>query len=278
MTPHYASPEQVRGDTITTASDVYSLGVLLYKLLTGRLPHRLSGLSVLEIDQVLNQETPVKASNAVTMATADESIRGARSRQLARRLAGDLDNIVAMALRPEPDRRYGSAEQLAQDLERHLTGQPVMARRATFGYRMNVFLRRNKLAAAVTALILLLIVAFAASTARQATETARQRDRAELERDKATQVSAFLVDLFREVDPWEAPGSDLTVREVLDRGSVKIEQELENQPEVRATLQQAIGTVYTHLGLHDQATPHLETRSKPCGRSWERIISTSPGQ
>ena len=246
MTPHYASPEQVRGGTITTASDVYSLGVLLYKLLTGRLPHRLSGLSVLEVERVLAEETPVKASVA------------ARPRPAARRLAGDLDNIVAMALRREPGRRYGSAEQLAQDIERHLTGRPVMARRDTFGYGMSVFLRRNKVAAAVAGLILAMIVAFAVSSARQAAETARQRDRAQLERDKARQVSAFLVDIFQEVDPWKASKRDLTVRAALDRGAVKIERELESQPEVRAALQETIGTVYINLGLHEQAAPHLE--------------------
>ncbi len=259
MTPHYASPEQIRGETITTASDVYSLGVLLYKLLTGRLPHRLTGLSVREAERVLSEETPVKASIAVTLPAGGASRRVARPQQLARRLAGDLDVIVATALRHEPARRYGSVEQLAQDLERHLTGHPVMARRDTFGYRMGVFLRRNKMAAAIAGLVLTLIVAFAVSSARQAAETARQRDRAQLERDKAKEVSSFLVDLFREVDPWEAPGSDLTVREVLDRGAIKIEQELRDQPEVRATLQEAIGTVYVNLGLHERAAPHLET-------------------
>ncbi len=261
MTTNYASPEQVRGGTITTASDVYSLGVLLYKLLVGRLPHRLTGLSVREVERVLAEETSVKASIAVTSVGKDAMPAGgkARPQQLARRLAGDLDNIVAMALRHEPGRRYGSVEQLAQDIERHLTGRPVMARRDTFGYRMSVFLRRNKMAAVATGLILAMILAFAASTARQAAETARQRDRAQLERDKAKQVSAFLVDLFQQVDPWETSRSDPTVREVLDRGAVKIEQELENQPEVRATLQEAIGTVYLNLGLHEQAAPHLET-------------------
>ncbi len=258
MTPDYASPEQVRGETITTASDVYSLGVLLYKLLTGRLPHRLTDLSLREVERVLSDETPAKMSAAALRAEGAPAT-GLRAQALARRLTGDLDNIVAMALRREPGRRYGSVELLARDLENHLAGRPVTARRDTFGYRANVFLRRNKVAAAAAAAIFALIVAFAVSSVRQAAETARQRDRAELERDKAKQVSAFLVDLFREVDPWEAPGSDLTVREVLDRGAVKIKSELEDSPEVRATLQEAIGTVYTHLGLHDQAAPHLET-------------------
>ncbi len=254
MTPHYASPEQVSGETITTVSDVYSLGVLLYRLLTGRLPHRFTGLTIREIERVLSEEEPVKPSVAVTR---EPAAGDARPQKLSRRLAGDLDNIVAKALHRDPARRYGSVEQLAEDVHRHLTGRRVAARQDSFGYRMSVFLHRHRMAVGVAGLVLVLMTAFAAAMTWQAAQTSRQRDRAELERDKARQVSAFLVELFMEEDPWQAPGSELTVRQVLDRGASRVERELGDQPEVRATLLDAIGSVYIHLGLNEQAAPHL---------------------
>ena len=271
MTPHYASPEQVRGEAITTASDVYSLGVLLYKLLAGRLPHRLAGLPHREIERVLSKEEPARPSTVVTAVEAPSDVRGqaptpaavsrhraTRPQQLRRQLTGDLDNIVLMALRKEPSRRYGSVEQLSEDLRRHLEGLPVTARQSTLAYQVGTFVRRHKLAVGLAVLILAMVVAFAAAMARQAAQTARQRDRAELERDKAELVSAFLVDLFEVVDPGEAKGNSITAREVLDRGAEQVRRELDGQPEVQASLLDAIGTVYLNLGLYERSAALLE--------------------
>ncbi len=271
MTPHYASPEQVRGEAITTASDVYALGVLLYKLLAGRLPHRLAGLPPREIERVLSKEAPPRPSTVVTVVETPSDVRrggptpaavsrqrATRPQQLRRQLTGDLDNIVLMALRKEPARRYGSVEQLSDDLRRHLEGLPVTARKSTLAYQAGTFVRRHKLAVGFAVFILAMVVTFAAAMARQAAQTARQRDRAELERDKAELVSAFLVDLFEVVDPGEAKGSSITAREVLDRGAEQVKRELEGQPEVQASLLEAIGTVYLNLGLYDQSAPLLE--------------------
>ncbi len=271
MTPQYASPEQVQGAAITTASDVYSLGVLLYLLLAGRLPYDLDGLSPSEVERVLNQEEPEPPSTAVARPlreaasdTPPESAiqavrrRGGSLQQLRRRLSGDLDNIVLMALAKDPSRRYGSVEQLSEDLRNHLEGLPVMARPKTLGYRLSSYLRRHRLLVGTAALILVLLASFALAMARQAADTARQRDRAEAERDRAEQVSQFLIDLFRDVDPWAADANQVTARQILDRGAEKIEQRLADQPELRASLLDAVGTLYLHLGLFDQASPLLD--------------------
>ncbi len=277
MTLRYASPEQVRGAAITTASDVYSLGVLLYELLTGRTPHRIEGLSPAQVERVLTDEEPQKPSVAVTGAEAPPaeepanearpaSLPTASRPQLRRQLAGDLDNIVLQALRKESERRYGSVQQLSEDLRRHLEGLPVLARQDSVVYQVGKFLRRNKLAVAAAGLFLALILAFAGAMAFQATQVARQRDRAEeerqraeIERQRAEQVSEFLVDLFEEADPWRKGGETVTARQLMDRGAERIDRELGDQPEVRASLLAAIANVYRKLGLYPQAETQIET-------------------
>ena len=266
MTPSYASPEQVRGRTVTTASDVYSLGVLLYNLLTGKLPHELRGLSPAEVDRMLHQAEPIRPSIAIThpeLRTDDRGqeqvltpgriaeLRRTRPQQLRRQLAGDLDHIVAKALRKEPAARYGSVEQLLQDLHRHRDRLPVLARQGSLGYSVGKLLRRHRLAAGAAGLIFALLVIFAGAMAHQATQTAQQRDRAE-------QVTTFLIDLFEIVDPGSARGNSIKARELLDRGAERVERELGDQPEVQANLRHAIGTVYLNLGLYDEAEPLLE--------------------
>src|SRR5215467_10401123 len=174
MTPDYASPEQVRGDPITTSSDVYSLGVLLYELLTGHRPYRITTGSPVEIIRAICEQEPDKPSTAVAKVRAlpdgesdtvvrltPESVSKARASQpdkLRRQLEGDLDNIILKAMRKEPQRRYASAEQLSEDLRRYLEGLPVIARKDTLGYRAGKFVRRHKAGVVVLALLLILAV------------------------------------------------------------------------------------------------------------------------
>ncbi len=234
MTPEYASPEQVRGERLTTASDTYSLGVLLYKLITGRLPYRLGEATLPEIERVICDREPPRPS---TVGDASRELRG------------DLDNIVAMALRKDPARRYRSVEQLSEDLSRHLTGMPVVARRDTLTYRAGKFVRRHRLgvsAAALVTLSLLLGLAVSAWMAVVATAERRQSE----------QVLSFLERLFEEADPTR--GESLTVRELLDRGTRQFERELADQPAAQARLMGTVGEAYRQLGAYEPAETLLE--------------------
>ncbi|HEX6185320.1 MAG TPA: serine/threonine-protein kinase, partial [Pyrinomonadaceae bacterium] len=244
MTPEYASPEQVRGETVTTAADVYSLGALLFELLTGERAHKLADRSLAEIERVIC-ETEAERPSAVVSRRAGVPFR------LRRELAGDLDNIVLTALRKEPDRRYRSAEQLSEDVRRYLEGRPVTARQDTLGYRAGKFVRRHKASVAAAVAVFVLLVGFAAAMSVQAARIARERDR-------ANAVTGFLVELFEVSDPGEARGNAITARELLDRGAVKIKDELRDQPEGQAALMDTMGSVYRKLGLYDSALPLAE--------------------
>jgi serine/threonine-protein kinase len=234
MTPDHASPEQIRGETITTASDVYVLGVLLYELLTGQRPFLVTSRRVADIERAICEKTAEPPSHyfadahneAVTKAAA---VRDANAGRLRRVMSGDLDNIVLMAMRKEPERRYASAQQMASDIGRYLDGRPVIARRDTLGYRTRKFLQRNWAAAGAFAALLALLCVFAANSYLQAKRFAKERDlvavqraSAERERQRATEVSDFLVNLFRLSDPERSSGSQVTARELLDCAAVSI--------------------------------------------------------
>lgn len=154
FTPEYASPEQVRGEPVTTAADVYSLGAVLYELLTGRLVHELKNRSITEVERVVCVQEPERPSLAATR----EKSTGFKTNRMGRELSGDLDNILLMALRKEPAQRYQSVEQFAQDLGRYLQGRTVIARQPTLVYRSVKFVKRHKAGVAAAALIVILLV------------------------------------------------------------------------------------------------------------------------
>jgi eukaryotic-like serine/threonine-protein kinase len=272
MTPDHASPEQIRGEMVTTASDVYVLGVLLYELLCGQRPFQVAGLRFHEIERVICDKDPPPPSHAwTTMHVGRKELeriagqRGSTPARLRRQLAGDLDNIVLMAMRKEPERRYGSVEQLSADIDLYLRAMPVVARRDTWSYRANKFVTRHVLGVTLSALFVLMLAAFAASMYVQAERLRDERDRtraqferAEAERNRAERVSGFLVDLFRRSDPWESGGENATALELLERGAQRIETELANDPDTQANLLDAIGRVYLARGETDKAVPLLE--------------------
>ena len=261
LTPDYASPEQVLGEPITTSSDVYQLGLLLFELLTGSRPYRLAGSSIVELERVLTESDPTRPSTVVarvgsvpgvggepSFEPADEraAARSTTPDRLRRRLAGDLDNIVLMAMRREPDRRYPSAGDLAEDIQRHLEGHPVRAHTDTWSYRAGKFARRNRVGVATLAAVFVLVAGFGVAMARQARETAVALGRAE-------QVTEFLVGLFQSSSPEFARGDTVTVREVLDLGAERIRVELTEEPEVQTQLMSVVAQVYEHLELNDEA-------------------------
>jgi eukaryotic-like serine/threonine-protein kinase len=270
MTPDHASPEQVRGQAITTSSDVYVLGVLLYKLLCGTGPFFISSTRLSEIERAICEKDPAPPSQMVSVGESPESksiaeARGMSSKRLRRALDGDLDNIVLMAMRKEPERRYGSAEQLAGDIQRFLEGKPVIARRDTVSYRASKFVKRHWLPVSAAAAATFMIIAFSVTTYMQSVRiaaerdhAAEQRERAEHERVRAEEVSSFLVNLFKLSDPEENRGNQVTARELLDSGAKRLKAGLQDQPETKAALLSTVGAVYDSLGQYKDALPILD--------------------
>jgi len=249
MTPRYASPEQIRGEPTTTATDVYSLGVVLYELLAGRAPFP-ADTSLSDLERMICEGAPARPSAIVRAATTEP--------RRARSLAGDLDMIVLMAMRKEPERRYGSVDQLDDDIRRHLEGLPVMARPDTVRYRTAKFVRRNPAPVAAAALIVVLLAVSGVAMSVQLGRTRAERDRANVEAETARSTAEFLEGLFRVSDPSEARGQSVTAREILERGAQRVEKDLAEQPLVQARLLRSIGSVYANLGLYGDARPILE--------------------
>src|SRR5215470_11210703 len=217
MTPEYASPEQARGQAVATTTDVYSLGVVLYELLTERRPFEFRTYSSTEIERAFC-DTEIEEPSKVVGRRTDAPTR------LARQLAGDLDNILLMAMRNEPERRYQSVEQFSEDIRRYLAGLPVVARKDTLGYRAGKFVRRHKGVVAILALLAILAVAMTVQAAR----IARERDRANQEEATAEAVTQSLVSMFEVADSGKAMGNVITARELLEQGTEKVVRELKN--------------------------------------------------
>lgn len=265
LTPQYASPEQVRGELVTTASDVFSLGVLLYRLLTGCLPLEFPSLEAHAVERILMTQEPMRPSAAVIRSDSPRPAmpgrKGREQRQravLQRRLIGDLDTIALKALDKEPQRRYGSVEQLRADLDRYRRGLPIEARAASLAYRARKLLRRYRLPLGILALFMALLIAATTFLAILSARLSVQRDAARLERDKAREVVTFLEETFRISDPVETSRGEMTAREILDRGAERIDSELKDQPQLQANLLMTMGVVHMNLALYDRAESMFE--------------------
>lgn len=264
MTPRYASPEQLRGEPVTTATDVYTLGVILHELLTGTSPYGAPDDSAALMDAIVEQ--PVTAPSArVARAGPDEEATaeaaramGATIPALRRRLRGDLDTIVLKALRKEPERRYGSVEALAEDVRRHLAGYPVRARPDGVAYVTSRFLGRNAPAVAAVVALMLLGTAVVVQSVRFAVTSSEQARLITRERDKAEEIAHFMRELFEVANPALTDGETVTARELLDRGADKIRNDHPDEPEIQAEMMTVLGTVYQHLGLPRPAMELLQ--------------------
>ena len=273
FTPRYASPEQVRCEPITTASDVYSLGVVLYELLTGHRPYRLDTVAPSEIERVVCGSVPPRPSTVVRrseeLATRDggslvltpEAVAGMREgdvARLSRRLVGDLDTILLKALHKEPDRRFTSAEQLSEDIRLYLAGLPIGSRPDSFGYRAGKFVARHAFGVTVAAVGLTLLLAFAGAMTWQRAEIAERSREVARERDRAEATKNFLLDLISQADPRRAKGREITIREALDQRASSLAKETNLDPATRADLLDALGVAYRSLGRTEEAGPILE--------------------
>jgi eukaryotic-like serine/threonine-protein kinase len=234
LTPHYAAPEQIRGDPITTATDGYALGVLLYQLLTGRHPYADAGPSIQEVERAVLDSSPLRPS------------------AVAGRLDSDLDNIVLKALRKEPERRYQSAADLADDITRYLAGLPVGARPDTLGYRTRKFIGRH--AAAVTAASVAILGLAAAVTVAvvQSRRTARE---VAGERDKALEVRSFLMEMFGATGGGQAVGDTVSVKRLLDLQASRLDSAYQGRPLIKADMLEVLADGYDRLGLPRAAEP-----------------------
>jgi len=247
LTLLYASPEQVRGDPVDPVSDEYSLGVILYQLLVGKLPYQVDYSRRDEIARAICDEEPPRPSLAAKRAEADEEVRPDLASP--RSLRGDLDGILLKALRKRPEDRYASVEQLSSDLERHLEGLPVSVVEGTRRYRTKKYLQRNRIVLSVTVLVVMLLLV-ALSGWWQAVHSLRQ---AHEERLRFEQIAVFLENVFKGAAPDMAGDSQLPARALLDRSRERLLSGPENPASVKADLASTLGDVYLQAGSYDEA-------------------------
>lgn len=274
MTPAYAAPEQLLGDPVSTATDVYALGLLLYELLTGQRAHEVAGLPPHEAARLVDSTEPERPSTRVSSAESHEvaEARASTVERLHRDLDGDLDIICMTALRREPERRYASAEAFVDDIKRHLASLPIKARPETAGYRVRKFVGRHRLgvAASVAVLTALVLGLGVAIWQWRTAERAQAQTAEALAESRA--VSEFAFQIFRTSDPLqEVRGDTVSARTLLERGAARVRTELAGQPRVQARMLGSIGATYASLGLLAEA----DTLLAEAVAVWRREVATA---
>ena len=251
LTPRFAAPEQITNGSITTATDVYALGVLLYVLLSGHHPAGSNLHSPAQLLRVIAEnETPPLSS---VISPGDRGLAAKHETtpdKLRRKFRGDLDTIVGKALKKDPAERYATVSAFSDDLQRYLKHEAISTRPDNLPYRARKFMRRNRIAIAVTAGLLILLAGFAVMQAVQLRRITRERDRAD-------RITKFMTNMFKVSNPSEARGNNITAREILDKASKEIDTGLANTPEVQAQMMYVMGDVYGNLGLYSRAEPLL---------------------
>ena len=304
LTPAYASPEQIRGQQVTTASDTYSLGVVLYELLTGARPYNFKTNQLADIIRTVNETSPARPSAVVSRPALNGRETAKRNGQRAigdgrktvppisirnpQALKGDLDNIALMALRKEPERRYKTVEAFAGDIERYLQGEPIVARRNTFGYRAAKFVRRNRIGVAAAVLVVLSLLTGLAAALWQAgvarekariaaenqTKAEESRIRAERETEKSQKILGFMERVLSYASPaWYAEGSQMRGQarliDVLNEMGGKIETEFPDDLDIQAELHHKCAEIFLANQMVDRAEAHarraLELRRQVFG-------------
>ncbi len=261
LTPAYASPEQVLGEPLTTSTDVYSLGVVLYQLLAGCPPYEIEGLEPKALYEQICDSRPLPPSRSLGRpddGSSDDpqaisAARGETPSGLRQRLKGDLDTIVLKALRKEPSRRYVSVTALVEDIDRFLARLPIRAQKDTASYRVRKLIQRHPYGVAATVALMLAILVGVSSTLRATWQARAERDRAQVSQVEAERVTRFMVGLFEVASPEISLGEEVSAVEVLNRGAELIGDELDEQPISRARLLRAMGQAYHGLGLYERA-------------------------
>ena len=251
LTPLFAAPEQVTGGAITTATDVYALGVLLFLLLTGQHPAGPGRRSPADLVKAITEKDPPKPSDAVASpgiesGSSEASKRASTTDKLRRQLRDDLDTIIAKTLKKNAGERYASVVALADDLRRYLGHQPISARPDAVAYRVGKYVRRHRVGVAVAAALVILLTGFAVMQAVQLRRITRERDRAD-------RIAQFMTDMFRVADPGHKLGNTVTARDVLDKAAHNIDTGLARDPELQARLMYVMATSYNNLGLYSRA-------------------------
>jgi serine/threonine protein kinase len=268
MTPLYASPEQLRGEPLTVACDVYALGVVLYELLCGERPYEVKATSVARLEQAILEADPRAPSRRALGAVAAAQ-RVLSVKALHKALAGDLDAIVLQALAKQPARRYASAEAMLADIDRWLDGEPVKAHAPGALYRWGKFVRRHRLAVGLGSAAVVALAGVATVAVLQGRQAQRESARAIAARD-------FMVEMFRRADPEKARGTAITAGELLASGRRDVEGKLADQPELQADLLQAIASIQADMGDHTKAAESLEAverLQRRLGRTHELVLA-----